>query len=64
MKSVFISFLMFAVVLIAMYFDVFVILSSNYVMAIAFILVIAAFIFAFKVLGNPFKKDDKDDNKQ
>lgn len=63
MKSVFISFLMFAAVLAAMYFGVFDVLASPYMMVFALICVIAAFIFAFKVLGNPLAKDNKDDEK-
>lgn len=63
MKSVLISFVMFAVVLAAMYFGVFDLLASPYTMVFALICLGAAFIFAFKVLGNPFAKDKKDDEK-
>lgn len=62
MKSVFISFLMFAVVLLAMYAGIFEILASPYMTVFAVICVIAALIFAVKVLGNPLtNKDNKNE---
>lgn len=62
MKSVLISFVMFAVVLAAMYFDVFEILSSKYMYIFAFVCLGGALVFAFRVLGNPWsKKDNKHD---
>lgn len=61
MKSVFISLLMFAAVLAAMYFGIFDLLASPYMMAFAVVCVIAALVFAFKVLGNPLAKDNKND---
>lgn len=62
MKSVFISFLMFAVVLLAMYAGIFEILASPYMTVFAVISVIAAMIFAVKVLGNPLtNKDNKNE---
>lgn len=62
MKSVFISFLMFAVVLLAMYAGIFELLASPYMTVFAVISVIAALIFAVKVLGNPLtNKDNKNE---
>jgi len=63
MKSVFISLLMFAAVLAAMYLGVFDILSSTYMMIFAIVCVVAALLFAYKVLGNPLAKDNKHDDK-
>ncbi len=63
MKSVFISLLMFAAVLAAIYLGVFDILSSTYMMIFAIVCVIASLLFAYKVLGNPLAKDHKNDDK-
>ena len=57
MKSVFISILMFAVAIAAIYFGVFDILASPYMTVFAVICVAAALLLALKVLGNPFKKN-------
>lgn len=57
MKSVLISFIMFAVIIAALYFNVFEVLSSWYAEAIGIFCLLAAFIFAFKKLGNPWTKD-------
>lgn len=59
MKSVLVSFLMFAIVVAAIYFDLFEMMASKYVLWIAMFLVLAAFIFAFKKLGNPWNKDNR-----
>lgn len=64
MKSIFITLLMFAVVLGAMRFELFDIMSSSYVYIFASVLLIIVFIFAFKILGNPLIKDKKNDNEQ
>lgn len=64
MKSIFITLLMFAVVLGAMHFKLFDIMSSSYVYVFASALLIVVFIFAFKILGNPLNKDKKNDNEQ
>lgn len=63
MKSVLISFLMFAAVIAAMWLGIFDLLASPYMLAGAGICVIAALIFAFKVLGNPLSKDNRNDEK-
>lgn len=57
MKSVLISFIMFAMVLASIYFGVFEALSSTYFMIFAIFCLIGALIFAVKVLGAPWKKD-------
>lgn len=57
MKSVFVSLLMFAVAIAAIYLGVFDLLASPYMMAFAIICVVAALLFALKVLGSPFKKN-------
>ena len=64
MKSVLITFLMFAVALGAMYAGVFNIMSSGYIYLLAGIVLLVVFIFAFKVLGNPFAKDVKHGKKK
>lgn len=62
MKSVLVSFLMFAFVLGAMFTGVFDLLASPYIMVFAVICVVAALFFALKILGNPFATgDDKND---
>ncbi len=66
MKSVLVCILMFIVALIAMFTGVFEVLASPYMMVFAVVCVVAAFVFALKVLGTPFAptsadKDDKDD---
>ncbi len=64
MKSVFITLLMFAVALGAMYAGVFDIMSSGYMYALASLILLIVFILAFKVLGNPFTKDVKHGKKK
>lgn len=64
MKSVLITFLMFAVALGAMYVGFFDIMSSGYIYLLAGIVLLVVFIFAFKVLGNPFAKDVKHGKKK
>ncbi len=64
MKSIIITALMFSAVLLAIRFHVFDIMSSRYLHYIAFLLLIIVFVFALKVLGNPFQsKDHKNDKK-
>ena len=52
MKSVLVSFLMFAIIIAAIYFGVFDVLASPY------ILVIVVLIFAVRILGNPLANKD------
>lgn len=61
MKSIFITFLMFAVAIGAMRVGLFDVMSSSYVTYFALAFVIISVIFAFKVLGNPLTKDRKND---
>ena len=60
MKSIIITILMFALILLAVHFNVFEVMSSGYMYAFSFILVIIVLIIALKVLGNPFKYKDND----
>lgn len=63
MKSVLISFVMFAVVLSAIYFGIFDILSSPYMLLFSATFVIIVLAVAVKVLGNPLAdKDLKNDD--
>lgn len=64
MKSVLISFVMFAAILGAMYFGVFEAMSSFVMYVIADTILLLALVFAFKVLGNPFTKDVKHGKKK
>ena len=64
MKSIFITLLMFVVALGAMHVGVFDVMSSSYAMIVAGSLLVIVFIFALKVLGNPFAKDEKNDKEQ
>lgn len=64
MKSILITFLMFAAVIGAMYFGIFDLLSSTWFMVFAICAVAASLIFAYKVLGNPLAKDGKNDKEQ
>lgn len=57
MKSIFITLLMFLLVLAAMQWGIFDLMSNKHTVIFAFVILIAAFIFALKVLGNPFTKD-------
>ena len=61
MKSVLITALMFLALIAAIHFGVFNALSSKAAYLIAFALLAGAVIAAFKVLGNPLKKDDGHD---
>ena len=61
MKSIFITFLMFAVALAAVHIGLFDVMSSSYITYTAILLVIVSVIFALKVLGNPLAKDEKND---
>ncbi len=62
MKSVFISFIMFAAVLLAMYFGLFEKMSSVYAYALSILLLLVVLGFALKILGLPFAKDKKHDS--
>lgn len=64
MKSVFVTLLMFVVVLLAMRYGIFDIMSSSYAFIVSLIVLLLAFIFAFRVLGSPFTKDEKNDKEQ
>ena len=64
MKSIFITLLMFVAVLCAIRFKLFDVMSSNYVFALSLCFLILTFIFAIKILGLPFSKDEKNDKKQ
>ena len=59
MKSLLLSFLMFAVAMLAIYGNVFDFMSSSYVLWFAVACVLLSLIFAFKILGNPFAPNDK-----
>ena len=61
MKHIFITLLMFAVVMGAIKIGIFDIMSSNYVTFGAIIMVCVVLLFAVKVLGNPLTKDKKND---
>ena len=61
MKSIFITLLIFAATLAAMHSGLFDLMSSSYTLITASVMLFAALIFAFKVLGNPFIKDVKND---
>jgi len=61
MKSIIITTLIFVVLALAVNYNVFAITSSLYAYVFCFCVLIIAFIAAFRVLGNPFKKKDKDD---
>ena len=64
MKSIFITLLMFAAALGAIHVGLFDVMSSSYAMIFAGLLLFVVFIFALKVLGNPFAKDEKNDKEQ
>ena len=64
MKSIFITLLMFAATIGAIHIGLFDVISSSYALIIALIILLSAFIFAYKVLGNPFSKDEKNDKEQ
>ena len=58
MKSVFVSFLMFAIIIAAIYFSVFDVLASPYMLAFAIVFVIIVLFFAVRILGNPLANKD------
>ena len=58
MKSILITALMFLGIIAAIHFGVFSALSSKPAYIIATLILICALFAAFKVLGNPLKKDD------
>lgn len=59
MKSVFITILLFTVVMLAIYFGVFDFMSSTAAYYLGFGLLIIVFLIALKTLGNPFAGKDK-----
>ena len=63
MKSILITILLFAAVMCAIQFGVFDVLSNNYMYYVAVGFLLAVLIVAFKILGNPLKKDDRDEKK-
>lgn len=58
MKSVFVSFLMFAIIITAIYFGVFDVLASPYMLLFATAFVVIVLIFAVRILGNPLANKD------
>jgi len=55
---------MFAATIGAIHIGLFDVISSSYALIFALIILLSAFIFAYKVLGNPFSKDEKNDKEQ
>lgn len=64
MKSVFITILLFAAVMLAIYFNVFDFMSSTVAYYLSFGLLIIVLLIALKTLGNPFTGKDKSDEKK
>lgn len=58
MKSVLVSFLMFAIIIAAIYFGVFDVLASPYMLLFATAFVVIVLIFAVRILGNPLANKD------
>ena len=58
MKSVLVSFLMFAIIITAIYFGVFDVLASPYMLLFATAFVVIVLIFAVRILGNPLANKD------
>ena len=58
MKSVLITILLFAAVMLAIRFDVFEIMSGPVAYAVSTFVLIVVFLIALKVLGNPLKGKD------
>ena len=58
MKSVLVSFLMFAIIITAIYFGVFDVLASTYMLLFATAFVVIVLIFAVRILGNPLANKD------
>lgn len=64
MKSVLITILLFALVLLAIRFNVFEIMSGKLAYYVSFGLLISVLLVAVKVIGNPFGgKDDQHEKK-
>ena len=61
MKSIIVTTLIFALLALAVGYNVFEITSSSYAYMLCSCVLIIAFVAAFRVLGNPFEKKDKDD---
>jgi len=64
MKSVVITILLFAAVMLAIRFHVFDIMSGTKAYCIGAFLLIMVLLIAFKVLGSPFASKDKSDEKK
>jgi len=64
MKSVFITILLFAAVMLAIHFGVFNFMSSTAAYYLSFGLLIIVLLIALKTLGNPFAGKDKSDEKK
>ena len=64
MKSVLITILLFAAVMLAIHFHVFDIMSGTTAYCISAFLLIIVLLIAFKVLGSPFASKDKSDEKK
>lgn len=58
MKSVLVSFLMFAIIITAIYFGVFDVLASPHMLLFATAFVVIVLIFAVRILGNPLANKD------
>lgn len=61
MKSLLLSFLMFAVAILAVYGGVFDFMSSSYALWFALACVAVSLVLAFKILGNPLSSHNKND---
>ena len=59
MKSIFITILLFAAVMLAIRFGVFDLMSGTGAYCVSFGLLIIVLLIAFKTLGNPFAGKDK-----
>lgn len=64
MKSILITALMFLGIIAAIHFGVFNALSSKLSYIIATLILICALFAAFKVLGNPLKREENRDEKK
>ncbi len=63
MKSIIATILIFALILLALHFRLFEIMSSSYAYVISGLLVLVVLGFALKVFGSPFKNKDNRDEK-
>ena len=60
MKSVLITILLFAFVMLAIRFHIFELMSGRIAYCVSFLTLVVVLLFAFKTLGTPFaRKDDK-----